>query len=221
MLKIFDKIFITMNENNNPIVGTGTDNVTPVFTSEETTPTNVEPKLTICRDNTHRKGFFAPVMFIPVDTKVAIQLHLNDLAFKDETFKACLNKEEKSFDECVKYIEQRIFSEMVRQAGGMDALRDGSAHIDGAFAKSCQFSDEDTYRLAEYYFRDDSIEQEKKRKAELAEKKRIREEQRKAIEKATQKGKKTSSSTIKPVTTSSDSQATEKKQPQELSLFDF
>lgn len=170
--------------------------------------------------NTPQGNCFTPLILMPVEVKIKVEAELKNRAETDAELAECLKKPTKNWEDCTRYIEGRIFQSIMSVAKDYTGLQKMMTNIEGSSTKVLDkwFSDENVYQLAEYYYKDDSIEREKARKAEI-EKKR-KEDVKKQDTKPTNTTKPASKPTQATATSSkAENKQEENNKPKQLSLF--
>lgn len=169
--------------------------------------------------NTPQGNCFTPLILMPVEVKIKVESELKRRAESDAELAECLKKPTKNWEDCTKYIEGRIFQSIMAVAKDYQGLQKMMTDVEGSSTRVLGkwFADEQVYQLAEYYYKDDSIEREKARKAEI-EKKRKEEAKAKAKDsKPTNPAK--SDSKPKNAQTNTPAGKAESNKPTQLSLF--
>ena len=173
-----------------------------------------EPTLEVLENK--QENCFTPLILMPIDVKIKVESELKRRAESDAELAECLKKESKNFEDCTKYIEGRIFQSLMSVAKDYQGLQKMMTNVEGTSTKVIDkwFSDENVYQLAEYYYKDDSIEREKARKAEIEQKRK-----EEAKKKQDTKPANTTKPTSKPKTDVKAESKEDTNKPQQLSLF--
>ena len=165
---------------------------------------------------------FTPLILMPVEVKIKVEAELKNRAETDAELAECLKKPTKNWEDCTRYIEGRIFQSIMSVAKDYTGLQKMMTSIEGSSTKVLDkwFSDENVYQLAEYYYKDDSIEREKARKAEIEKKRKEDAKKQKQDTKPANTTKPTSKPTQATATpVKAEQKKEENNKPQQLSLF--